>query len=264
MIAVWRTSWARLPRRALSDIRALLHELRGADVRAQAVNAIAESRVKWRSAACVFAAAVCVAAAAWVVTGGQRAFLLSSVDLGFHELGHLLFAWAPGLIPPLSGSIVQVAVPLGLAIYFLIRREAYASALVFAWAATSAANVSVYAADAESQALVLLGNGRHDWAWVFGSIGHLDWAVPFSNGIRWFAVALAVIGFIVAVVPLLAPRARERAEARQRAERGAREAALKAQAPRREPRNVPPEPPRGRVPERPLDRQAPPAPAGRF
>jgi hypothetical protein len=107
------------------------------------VNGIVESRAQWRTITCVLAAIACLFAAAWVALGGQSAFLLHYVDLGFHELGHLVFAWAPGLIPALSGSVVQVAVPIGLALYFLRRREAYAAALLFAWAATSAANVSV-------------------------------------------------------------------------------------------------------------------------
>jgi hypothetical protein len=219
------------------------------------VNAPDPSRRQWRSAASLGAAAACLAAGVWVLAGGQRAFLISYVDLGFHELGHLLLAWAPGLIPPLAGSVFQVAVPIGLALYFGLRREGYASALMLAWASTSAANVAVYVADAPTQALSLLGNGRHDWAWVFGQLGHMDWAAPFSAGVRWFGVALALAGLIIAVLPLIAPQARQRAEARSRAARDAREAAARAKAPRRDPIKVP-ETPRGQAP--------PPAPASRF
>lgn len=216
---------------------------------------LAESRMQWRTAASVGAALACVAAGIWVFAGGERALLLNYVDLGFHELGHLLLAWAPGLVPPLAGSVSQVAVPIGLAIYFGVRHESYASALMLAWAATSTANVAVYVADSPTQALSLLGNGRHDWAWVFGQLGHLDWAAPFASGVRWFGVALAVVGLFVAVAPLLTPHARERAEARARAQWDAREAAARAKAPRREPRNIPDAP----------RKQAPPAaPAGRF
>ncbi|HEY5467953.1 MAG TPA: hypothetical protein VIK85_02490 [Coriobacteriia bacterium] len=211
--------------------------------------------MKWRNAASVGVALLCIGAGVWVYFGGERAFLISYVDLGFHELGHLLLAWAPGIVAPLAGSVFQVLVPIGLALYFGTRRESYASALMLAWAATSAANVSVYVADAPSQELWLLGNGRHDWAWVFGQLGHMDWAAPFASGVRWFAIALAVLGLIVAVLPLLTPHARERAVARDRAESDAREAALRAKAPRHEPRNIPNAP----------RKQAPPAaPAGRF
>jgi hypothetical protein len=224
---------------------------------------VAASRVNWRMLANVAAAAACVAAGIWVWAGGERAFLISYVDLGFHELGHLLFAWGPGLVAPLAGSVVQVAVPIGLAVYFGSRRESYACALMLAWAATSAANVAVYAADAQAQQLWLLGNGRHDWAWILGSTGHLGWAPIVSSGIRWFGVALAFIGFLVALTTVLAPHARERAEERHRAARDAREAELAAKAPHREPRNRPPVVPYD--PSNPRrDRQAPPAPAGRL
>lgn len=234
------------------------------------MKAAAPSDMKWRSAACVVAAIACIAAAVWIVMGGQRASLLAYVDLGFHEFGHLIFAWAPGLIPALAGSLLQVLVPIGLALYFLARRESYAAGLIFAWAATSAANVSVYVADAPYQSLTLLGNGRHDWAWIFGSIGHIEWAGPVSSGIHWFAVALALLGLVISLVPLVAPRLRAGSEARRQAEQAAREAELRAKAPRREPRNVPTnlhgETGRGPISRTPGQRgsSAPAAPAGRF
>lgn len=221
------------------------------------------SAFNWRTLANAVAAIACVAAGVWVYLGGQRAFLISYVDLGFHELGHLLFSWAPGLVPPLAGSVTQILVPLGLALYFAARRESYGTALLLAWAATSAANVSVYAADAPMQALTLLGNGRHDWAWVFQSLGHMEWAAPFSTGMRWFGVALAAVGLLVAAMALLAPHARARADARTRAEREAREAELRARAPRREPRNLAGQTGRDRR-DFPVKPQAPAAPAGRY
>ena len=198
------------------------------------------SRVPWRTAANVAAGIACAIAAVWVATGGSTALGLSYVDLGFHELGHLVFSWAPGLVPVLAGSVLQIAVPVGLALYFMVRRESYAAGLLFAWAATSAANVSVYAGDAPTQTLSLLGNGVHDWAWILGSVGHMEWATPLASGIRWFGVALALIGLLVAIVPLMTPHARARAEAKAAAERQAREVALRARAPRHDPRNIPP------------------------
>jgi signal transduction histidine kinase len=195
------------------------------------------SRVAWRTVADVAALIACLGAAAWVAAGGERAFLLANVDLGFHELGHLLFALAPGLAAPMAGSIAQVAVPLALAIYFAIRRESYACALMFAWAATSAANVAVYIADAPVQALPLLGGGRHDWAWILGSTGHMGWSGWLASTVRWAGVVLAGCGAIVATSSLIAPHARERTEERREAKREAREAELRARAPRREPRN---------------------------
>jgi hypothetical protein len=220
------------------------------------VTANSALRAGWRPYADAVALIACAGAAAWVLAGGQGAFLLSYVDLGFHELGHLLTAWVPGMLPAFAGSTVQVLVPIGLAVYFAARRESYACALMFAWAATSAANVSVYVADGPFETLTLLGGGRHDWAWILGSTGHLGWAPWLASGVRTFAVVLALAGMIVAATSLFAPHARERAEARREEARALREAELRARAPRREPRN--------RVTTGSGGPGAPPAPAGRF
>jgi hypothetical protein len=45
----------------------------------------------------------------------QRVPLLGLVDLGFHELGHLLTYWLPQVITAMMGSAFQIAVPLGIA-----------------------------------------------------------------------------------------------------------------------------------------------------
>jgi hypothetical protein len=44
--------------------------------------------------------------------------LLGLVDLGFHELGHLLTYLFPDVVTAIMGSVVQAAVPLGLALLF--------------------------------------------------------------------------------------------------------------------------------------------------
>jgi hypothetical protein len=94
--------------------------------------------------------------------------LLGGVDLGFHELGHMLTYPFPDIISALMGSAFQVAVPLSLAAYFgLRRRDLLAAGLCLAWAGTSAVDVSVYIADAPFQRLPLIG-GSHDWAYLLG------------------------------------------------------------------------------------------------
>ena len=97
--------------------------------------------------------------------------LLGGVDLGFHELGHMLTYVFPDIISALMGSVFQVAIPLGLAAYFgLRRRDLMAAGLCLAWAGTSAVDVSVYIADAPFQRLPLIG-GSHDWAFLLGPAG---------------------------------------------------------------------------------------------
>jgi len=122
---------------------------------------------------CAAGAAGCLLLAWLSVARGVRVPLLGLVDLGFHELGHLLTYPLPDVVTASMGSIAQVAVPLGLAAYFaLVRRDLVAGGLCLAWAGTSARDVAVYVADAPYQRLELIG-GEHDWAFVLGP-GHLD------------------------------------------------------------------------------------------
>ncbi|MEA2433431.1 MAG: hypothetical protein QOG54_888 [Actinomycetota bacterium] len=99
--------------------------------------------------------------------------LLSYVDLGFHELGHLLTYPFPDVVTAAMGSITQVLVPWGLATYFFVfRRDALGGVFCMTWAATSLQNASIYVADAPYQSLQLIG-GEHDWAFVLGP-DHFD------------------------------------------------------------------------------------------
>lgn len=124
-------------------------------------------KTHWRPLA---AAGVILAMAFFPFVRNTRVPLLGYVDLGFHELGHLV-----GYIFPISerltaalGSITQVAVPLGLAAYFLLwRTDRVAGGLMLAWAGTSAWDASVYIADAPYERLPLIG-GDHDWAFLLG------------------------------------------------------------------------------------------------
>ena len=127
-------------------------------------------------------------AVAFVFFWSRSIPLLTYVDLGFHELGHLIATPLPEKLYFLAGSITQIAVPLALALYFWRKRsDLLAAGLMLAWAATSAHGVSVYIADAPFQRLPLIG-GQHDWAFLLGSRGwsaiHL--AEPIAR-LTWFA-----------------------------------------------------------------------------
>lgn len=161
----------------------------------------------------------------WLGLRGERVPLLAGADLGFHELGHLVgyvldavFPW-PEVLTAAAGSIFQIGVPLGLALYFHAARHDHRGAGVcLAWAATSAADVARYVADAPYEALPLIG-GTHDWATILGP-EHLNrlqdagaWAATIDR-LAWtmFVLALlsAVGGLLVALAsprPVSAPKA---------------------------------------------------------
>jgi hypothetical protein len=149
------------------------------------------SRSPWRSGAGVAACLVL----GWIgVVREGPVPLLSLVDLGFHELGHMVTAALPTMATAMAGSVAQVLVPVGLAVYFLVRsRDLVAVGLCLAWGGTSAQNVAVYVADAPYQLLPLIG-GEHDWAYILAMMGELDSAAGIASGIRMLAFVLVIGG----------------------------------------------------------------------
>ena len=125
-------------------------------------------------------------------------------DLGIHEFGHLLTVWAPALLCSLAGSFLQVAAPLGLAAYFWWRRDWFAVLILFAWAAESLNNVSVYIGDAQRMVLPLFGDdgsgAGHDWHNILGELGWLGATDQLANVVRTASVILFVVTLGLAVL----------------------------------------------------------------
>jgi hypothetical protein len=159
-------------------------------------------------------AALAAIGAMWWVAFEQhdRIPILTYVNLGIHEAGHMLTYSSSELITALMGSIAQVAVPFLLALYFMIRRGDWVAAgACLAWAATSAVEVSLYVADAPTQELDLIG-GQHDWAFILGPDGYdaMEKSGSLAGTIRDGASVAAVTG---ALLCLAAPlRSRRRAQ----------------------------------------------------
>lgn len=144
---------------------------------------------RWRYGAGLAACGVLV----WIgIVRASPIPLLAYVDLGFHELGHLVAAPLPDLTAALAGSLAQIGVPTGLAVYFLLRqRDLLAVGLCLTWAGTSARNVAIYVADAPFQTLPLIG-GQHDWAYILA--GNLGAAPAIAGAVTFVAWLLALGG----------------------------------------------------------------------
>jgi hypothetical protein len=170
-----------------------------------------DSRQLLKSSACAFA---CLLLGWFAFVRGHNVPFLSGVDLGFHELGHLLTRWLPEVLMLMAGSITQVLVPVGLATYFLWkRRDLAAGGLCLAWAGTSAQNASVYIGDAPYQRLQLIG-GLHDWATVLGPehFNILGSARVISIAVLGAALGLFIAGLSLCCAGLFVDRRRRRAE----------------------------------------------------
>jgi hypothetical protein len=138
---------------------------------------------------------------------GVRVPILGMVDLGVHELGHMLFFWAPRLVMVCMGNGTQSLMPLAIAVSFgVFRRDWPACGLCLAWCGTTLQDASVYIADAPYQALPLLKeNSIHDWAYVLGAeqFYALDKAGLIASCVKGVGLAFLVVGFGVCLVPAI-------------------------------------------------------------
>jgi hypothetical protein len=141
----------------------------------------------------------------------HRLPIVTYVNLGLHEFGHLVTYAFSDMASALAGSIAQVAVPVAIGIYFFVFRSDWlGAALCLAWAATSALEVAVYVSDAPTEELELIG-GSHDWAFILGPDGYdaLDRAAPLADTIR----SAAWIGLITGAALCVASAFRVRPQA---------------------------------------------------
>ena len=133
----------------------------------------------------------------WVYATGRDFPVTGLVDLGIHELGHMLAIPLGQTVHFLAGSGAQILAPAALAGYFWFKGDHGASGLMVAWTATSIKDVAVYMADAKFRNLQLIG-GTHDWWWLFGKWGRLDAAAGIGGfvGFVGLMVGMAAVGWL--------------------------------------------------------------------
>lgn len=120
--------------------------------------------------------------------------LFGGINLGIHELGHVLFRPLGEFLSVAGGTLTQLAAPLVSAFLFARQPDWFAETFCGAWLATNLYNVAVYLGDARTMELPLvsLGGGEaiHDWHYLLSHMGVLEW----DTGI---ATLLRVIAFLV-------------------------------------------------------------------
>jgi hypothetical protein len=128
--------------------------------------------------------------------------LFSGITLGFHEMGHLAFAWAPQFITVLMGSVFQVGVPLVVIIIFHRQPDYFGMSIGGIWLAYSLWELSDYVGDARAQDLPLVGFApsedlTHDWHYLLGKMHMLpaDHALAFVLKALSLGAAGAALAF---------------------------------------------------------------------
>lgn len=143
----------------------------------------------------------------------------SALDLGTHELGHMIFSPFGEFMRILGGSLFQCLFPLLWLIGFLQRKWYFAASLCLCWLGLSLFDVATYAADARSRSIPLtIGLGvlgvdpsntddvydrAHDWYQILGRTHHLNSDLAIARGMRVTATVIFLTGLTIAAILLM-------------------------------------------------------------
>lgn len=138
----------------------------------------------------------------WVLWAGLRQLrepeyrsLFAGILFGVHELGHLVFAAFGQWAGVAGGSCAQLALPAACGLLFLSRREYFGTVVCAAWLAISMTDLARYVADARVLDLELVSFGEqaiHDWNYLLGRAGLLQYDLAIARAMRVFAAILLV------------------------------------------------------------------------
>jgi len=126
--------------------------------------------------------------------------LFSGINLGIHELGHVVLAPFGMFAGVLGGSLVQCLAPLAGIVTLRRQSDYFGIAVCGGWLATNLFGVGTYMADARARALPLVspfsGHPLHDWHFLFGEMGLLNACEPigFATKVLGTLVMLASLG----------------------------------------------------------------------
>jgi len=137
----------------------------------------------------------------YTLNGGRFTFI-DYINLLIHEGGHGIFKIFGKFIYTLGGTLMQVIIPGMFVVFYLLKKKKFGAQLFLIWLGENLINISVYAADAKSQKLPLLGGNRvyHDWNWLLNETGLLEYDYAVGN----FFFGLGILMFVTALlIPLL-------------------------------------------------------------
>lgn len=135
----------------------------------------------------------------WCAYDPYQWHLIDGVNLVIHETGHFIFRLFGEFMMIAGGSLFQVIMPSLFVGYFCYQRQFYSASLVLFWVGESILNVSVYAGDAATLQLPLLGGEGtlHDWNYLLTNLNLLSATAQVAGLIRLLGtitIALAAGG----------------------------------------------------------------------
>ncbi len=128
-----------------------------------------------------------------------------TVNLPFHEAGHVIFSFMPPLVVSFMGTGMQLLMPLICGGVLMMKtRDPFGCSIALWWFGQNFLDIAPYIDDARRGTLPLLGGnigqtspyGFHDWEFILGETGLIlkDHAIAnFSFGLGKCIIALSLI-----------------------------------------------------------------------
>jgi hypothetical protein len=141
----------------------------------------------------------------------QRSVLVEEVchlrRLGHRQVATAQATFAPRFLVAAGGTLAQLGLPLGFAVYFFWkRREPFSACVALLWLFASMQNMGIYMKDARFLLLPLFGADPldgHDWNYLFGQMRLLHRSVEiggFFQGLGRLGMAGVLAGMLGLVV----------------------------------------------------------------
>ncbi len=129
--------------------------------------------------------------------------MIDLVFLPIHEGGHLIFRWFGDWLHIAGGTLLQLFVPLALAVYFYFRRQLAGTAFCAFFLFEQFLPIATYMADSRSQVLsyVTVGDPEfavHDWFWMLSRLGVLEHDTQIAAWVRmagWLGMLATISWF---------------------------------------------------------------------
>ncbi len=131
--------------------------------------------------------------------------VFASLNLAFHEAGHVFFSCFGKFFGILGGTLLECLMPFFLGIHFYRQREFFGIALCFGWVATVFSGVAVYCGDARAESLPLVTlfgmepEIAHDWNYLLGQMGILRYDLAVASLFRVLGAASLIVCLVTGI-----------------------------------------------------------------
>jgi hypothetical protein len=127
---------------------------------------------------------------------------LGVLNLGTHELGHLIFSFFGNFLKILGGTLLECLAPILGMINFYRQKDFFAISLCFGWLSTVFFDLATYIADAQTMALPLVApfgsdsSIYHDWNYLLSKLGMLQ----YDSFLAFVVRLMAIISMLVSLI----------------------------------------------------------------